>query len=67
MGDLEFTGGTGAKKSGPIFGATLFKEARRRESEETNLGVVSGEETTGEKSKVERSVPKGAASSLQDD
>jgi hypothetical protein len=46
----ECTGVPATKKSGPVWGHP-FKEAIRQESEETQLGAVSGEETTGEKSK----------------
>ena len=55
------------KKKRPHFWGHPFQRGKEAGIRGYQLGVVSGEETTGEKSKIERSVPKGAASSLQDD
>jgi hypothetical protein len=52
------TGVSATKKSGPFWGHP-FKEAIRQESEETQFGAVSGEETTGEKSRNRKKCSEG--------
>jgi hypothetical protein len=47
------------KKKRPRLGPPFSKRRVGRESEETQLGAASGEETTGEKFRNDRSVPQG--------